>query len=449
MLNRRQFLGSLALGASGQNRSAKRPNILLILADDLGFECLGCNGGTSYRTPNLDRLAASGIRFTHAYAQPLCTPTRVQLMTGQFNFRNWRAFGLMDRGEKTFGHMMQKAGYKTAIAGKWQFYSYEAKGSPRYEAGMKPQEGGFDEYLLWHALHTEDKGSRYADPVLNHNGALLRDTKGKYGPDLELDFLTQFMERNRENPFFAYYSMTLTHGPFNMTPHSRGWANGNRLKDDPQNFADMVEYMDACVGRLVQFLDDSGLASNTLLLFYADNGTPQEVTSRMGTRVIPGGKGKTTDAGMHVPLIARWKGINGEGQTCSDLIDSTDFVPTMMEATGATWFEGRPLDGRSFMPQIRGKRGSPRACAFSHYDPHPGQRTNIKPTRLAWDGRYKLYMDGRLFNIEKDYFEERPITVESGIDRSERRKLQATLDQMAKVMPPKFNAFESDGLKPY
>lgn len=449
MLSRRHFIGSLTAAASAQIRVRQRPNILLILADDLGLECLGCYGGTSYRTPNLDRLAGQGVRFTSAYAQPLCTPTRVQLMTGQCNFRNWRAFGIMDRNEKTFGHMMQKAGYRTAIAGKWQFYSYEAKGSPRYEAGMKPGESGFDEYLLWHALHTEDKGSRYADPVLNEKGKILTNTKGKYGPDLELEFLTRFMERNRSTPFFAYYPMTLTHGPFNMTPQSAGWKTGDRLKDDPKNFRDMVEYMDRIVGQLMEFLNQSGLASNTLVLFYGDNGTPEEVTSRMGVKVIPGGKGKTTDAGMHVPLIAYWKGVSATHATCSDLIDSTDFIPTVMDATGATWFEGRPLDGRSFLPQIRGDKGNPREVAFAHYDPHPGQRTNFPPTRLAWDHRYKLYMDGRLFDIENDSLEERPIRQDSPEQHAARKKLQATLDQMAKVMPPRFNKFESDGLKPY
>jgi arylsulfatase A len=448
-LTRRHFLGALTAAASAQERAVTRPNILLILADDLGIECLGCYGGTSYRTPNLNRLAESGVRFTHAYAQPLCTPTRVQLMTGQHNFRNWLGFGIMDRNEKTFGHMMQKAGYRTAIAGKWQFYSYEQKPSPRYEAGMKPEESGFDEYLLWHALHTEDKGSRYANPVLNRNGAVLPDTKGKYGPDLEVEFLTQFMAGSREKPFFVYYPMTLTHGPFNMTPNSNEWGSGNRLKDDPRHFADMVEYMDHTVGRLVAFLDKSGLASNTILLFYGDNGTPAEITSRLGAKVIPGGKGKTTDAGMHVPLIAQWKGSTAVGKTCSDLIDSTDFIPTMMEATGATWFEGRPLDGRSFLPQIRGEEGQPRGAAFAHYDPHPGQKVNFKATRLAWDHNYKLYMDGRLFNTRKDYFEQSPIANDSYKDRAERRKLQSTLDQMARVSPPKFNTFESDGHKPY
>jgi arylsulfatase A len=447
---RRQFLATVPFAAvAAQTAARKRPNVLLMMADDLGFECLNCYGGTSYKTPNLDRLASSGVRFTHAYAQPLCTPTRVQLMTGQLNFRNWRGFGIMDPTEKTFGHMMQEAGYRTAIAGKWQFYSYDEKGSPRYEKGMKPEQSGFDQYLLWHALHTEDKGSRYADPVLNHNGKVLTDTKGKYGPDLEVEFLEKFMEQNKSNPFFAYYPMTLTHGPFNMTPRSADWASGNRLKDDPRNFGDMVEYMDGTVGRLMKFLDDSGLASNTLVLFYGDNGTPPEITSRMGNKVIPGGKGKTTDAGMHVPLIARWPGVTTAGRVCKDLIDSTDFIPTMMEASGAKWFKGRPLDGRSFVPQLSGQKGNPREAAFAHYDPHPGAKVNFQPTRFAWDHRHKLYMDGRLFDMQEDYFEQKPLTTDTADSQRARRKLQAKLDEMAKLMPPKFNKFEADSRKAY
>ncbi|HYO83199.1 MAG TPA: sulfatase-like hydrolase/transferase, partial [Bryobacteraceae bacterium] len=149
--SRRQLLTALPLAGMLPAADSSRPNVLLIMADDLGYECLGCNGGTSYRTPNLDRMARSGVRFTHAYAQPLCTPTRVQLMTGQHNFRNWRGFGLIDPSEKTFGHRMTELGYRTAIAGKWQFYSYEAKGSPRYRAGMLPDQSGFQQHLLWHA----------------------------------------------------------------------------------------------------------------------------------------------------------------------------------------------------------------------------------------------------------------------------------------------------------
>lgn len=445
-MTRRELLALPALAAA---QTWRRPNVLLIMADDFGYECLGCNGGTSYKTPNLDRFAQGGVRFTQAYAQPLCTPTRMQLMTGQYNFRNYRGFGLMDPKEKTFGHMMQAAGYRTAIAGKWQFYSYEEAASPRYKAGMLPEQGGFDEYLLWHDRLTEDKGSRYADPVVNENGKLRTDTKGKYGPDLFAEFMNGFVDRNKDRPFFAYYPMVLTHGPFNPTPKSKDWAHGNRLKDDPKYFGDMVEYADEEFGRVVGHIDRLGLANDTLILFYGDNGTPLEVSSRMGDRVIPGGKQLTTDNGMHVPMLARWQGVSPVGRVCDDLIDSTDFLPTIAEATGAHWFKNLPLDGRSFLPQVRGQRGNPHPWLFSHWDPHPGCKADIKPTRLAWDQRWKLYMDGRLFDRQHDYFEKSPVTEASPEAASARKKLQGALDQMARVRPPKFNRFETDGRKAY
>lgn len=450
-LSRRTFASAAAASLAGPlaGQGRERPNIVLLMADDFGYECVGANGGTSYRTPHLDRLARTGVRFTHGYAQPLCTPTRVQLMTGQHNFRNYQSFGTMAPSEKTFGHMMQRAGYKTAIAGKWQFYSYEAKGSPRYGIGQKPEQSGFDEYLLWHDLLTETKGSRYADPVINQNGKLRADTRGKYGPDLFAGFLGDFMERHRDQPFFAYYSMPLTHAPFNPTPRSADWAKGDRLKDDKKYFGDMVEYLDDEVGRLLARIDSLGIAGRTLVLFYADNGSPPEVTSRMGSRIIPGGKGKTIDSGMHVPLMARWSGVTPEGRVCSDLIDSTDFIPTMMEASGARWFDGRPLDGRSFLPQIRGQKGKPRDWAFAHYDPHPGCKVNFPPTRLAWDHRWKLYLDNRLYNIESDPAETAPVTATSGEPKAARDKLQAGLDQMARVQAVKFNKFATDGRAAY
>jgi arylsulfatase A len=205
--------------------AATRPNILLILADDLGLEGLGCYGGLDYRTPHLDRLAANGARFTHAYAQPLCTPTRLQLLTGKYNQRNWVAFGIMVPKEKTIGHFLREAGYKTCIAGKWQFWSYDPPDYPgaaqRRGIGMKIENAGFDAYSVWHAFHTEDKGSRYANPTVYQNGEFLKNTAGKYGEDLWIDFIADFMDRNRREPVFAFYAMALPHWPMVPTPNSR------------------------------------------------------------------------------------------------------------------------------------------------------------------------------------------------------------------------------------
>lgn len=435
-MERRAFLSSAAAAALARPLAAApaRPNILLIMADDLGYECLGCNGGTSYRTPNLDRLATRGIRFTHAYAQPLCTPTRVQLMTGLSNQRNWRAFGVMDPKEVTFGHRFQKLGYRTAMAGKWQLYSYNPPDfEPEWRGrGMKPEQSGFDEYCTWHSLHTEEKGSRYGDPTVIVNGKLEKGLRDQYGDDMFSKFLFDFMERNREKPFFAYYPMALTHGPFNPTPRSKDWNTPNRLKNDKRYFGDMVEYMDEVIGRVVAKVESLGLAEKTLVLYYSDNGTDQSITSRMGEKVVKGGKGLTTDAGMHVPMMAWWKGTTPEGRVLGDLVDSSDFLPTMLEAVGAP--RDSKFDGQSFYPQLLGKRGKPREWIYSWFDPRPGHAKEqyTRLVRHARDQRWKLYDDGRLFDVVADELEQHPAAAEgSGEARRARAKLQAVLDRYA------------------
>ncbi len=400
------------------------------MADDLGVECLGCYGGSSYRTPNLDRLAAGGVRFTHAYSTPLCTPTRVQLMTGKYNFRNWRAFGILDPNARTFGHLMRDAGYRTVISGKWQLYSYNPPDfMPEWRGkGMRPEQSGFEEYHLWHAGHTEEKGSRYADPTILVNGRLRTDTKGKYGPDLYTDYLLDFLERHASEPVFAYYPMALTHGPFNPTPHSPVWRTGDRLENDPKYFKDMVEYMDHLVGRIVARLAELGLRERTLLLFYSDNGTPNQVTSEFQGRPYRGGKGEMTDAGTHVPLIANWPGTIAPGRVLDDLVDSTDFYPTLAELAGAALGKEGPIDGRSFLPQLRGEPGHPRAWVYCDHNPHPGwSKERFTQQRWARDRRYKLYDDGRLFDVPQDPAEERPLPPEALPEV--RARLQAVLDR--------------------
>ncbi|MCM8529256.1 MAG: sulfatase-like hydrolase/transferase, partial [Lentisphaeraceae bacterium] len=225
----------------------KRPNIILIMVDDLGVEGIGSYGGLSYKTPKLDKLASEGIRFTHAYAQPLCTNTRMQLMTGLYNNRNWQYFGILPQGSKTIGHYMQEAGYNTCIAGKWQLQSYDPPDYPGSElrrgTGVHPKDAGFDEYSLYHSLHTEDKGSRYADPTYLENGELKKELKGKYGPDMWLNYVKSYIDRkkNDSKPFFVYYPMALPHWPMVPTPDSPEWKeHERRLEEDLSYFKDMV-----------------------------------------------------------------------------------------------------------------------------------------------------------------------------------------------------------------
>jgi len=409
-----------------------KPNIILILADDLGYECLGCYGGESYQTPVLDGLAKEGMRFDHGYALPLCTPTRLQLMTGKYNFRNWQAFGVMDPSEQTFGHLMTEAGYKTCISGKWQMHSYNP---PDYEPewrgkGQLAKDSGFDEYCLWHTLHTEDKGSRYADPVIEQNGKYLEDTEGKYGPDIYTEYICDYMERHKDDPFFVYYPMALTHGPFEPTPDSEIWSE-NRHDSGVKYFKDMVEYMDVVIGRIVDKVDELGLRENTLILFIGDNGSPRQVTSIINGREFVGGKGLPTDAGTRVPFIASWPGTIAPGSVSDDLIDCSDFLPTMMEMAGVSLPQDYVCDGVSFLPQLKGEAGNPRDWIFAYHTPLPGWgKDGYYLQRWAQDKQWKLYDTGKLYDVVADELEEHSI-VDGGAEAEvARQKLQPVLDRM-------------------
>lgn len=382
---------------TGSVASAARPNIVLIMADDFGYECLSCNGSTSYQTPNLDALAKGGIRFTNCYAQPLCTPTRVQLMTGIYNVRNYVRFGLLDPKATTFAQLLKKAGYATCVAGKWQL-----------EGGLKgPNNFGFDEYCLW---QLNRRPGRYPNPGLEVNGKQIDYNNGEYGPDLVVDYMVDFIGRHRDKPFLVYYPMMLTHSPFVPTPDSKEWdprAKGEgRGKSKPKHFADMVAYADKMVARIVKQLDEVGVRENTLILFLGDNGTGKGITSMMGDRVVRGGKGMTTNAGTHVPFVASWPAVAPRGKVLDDLIDSTDFFPTLLEAAGAELPDDLKIDGRSFLPQLRGEKGNPREWVYCWYSRSGG------PTgaEFARDKHYKLYRTGGLYDLDDDPLEQKDLS---------------------------------------
>ena len=434
----------------------RRPNIVLIVSDDLGYEAVGANGGTSYKTPVIDRMAANGIRFENAHVMPLCTPTRVQLMTGKYNFRNYIGMGLMDSDEVTFGHLFSDAGYKTLISGKWQMYSYDTQDefSGDRNRGQRIEDAGFDEYCVWHAHHNEDKGSRYKDPVIYENGEYLEDTADKYGDYIFADRILNFMDRNKDEEFFVYYPMALTHGPFEPTPDSPEWEGyepwDNKMfgattraemlagvESSPGFFKDMVEYHDKVIGRVNDKLDELGIREDTVVIYVGDNGTTQGLCSIMHDhREVCGGKGLTNDRGTHVPLIVEWPGTIAAGSVEKSMVDSSDFLPTILEIAGIDPGVDYEMDGRSFLPQLEGKTGNPRDWMYFHFAPK--NWLFIIDTRFIRGTRWKLYDNGNLFDLEDDPDEEYPIlpTRDNGEQAEARAQLEPIFAQMVPEIPP-------------
>ena len=375
--------------------AADRPNVVMIMADDMGYECVGANGAEGYTTPHIDRLAASGVRFTDCHSQPICTPSRVKIMTGLSNARNYIRFGLLDPEAKTFGHMMRAAGYRTCVGGKWQLLG-------GFEG---PGKFGFDEYCLWQLTR---RPSRYPNPGLEVNGEAI-DYPGKYGPDIVTDYLCDFMERNREQPFFVYYPMILPHWPFEPTPDSEDWdpaAKGGKGHGNPKYFPDMVAYTDKMVGKLDAKLKELGLRDNTLLIFTCDNGTATSVTSTFRGEEYPGGKGSLVNHGHHVPLVVSWPAAIREARVLDDLVDLSDMMPTIAAATGAV--PPGEIDGRSFLPRLRGEAGDPREWLYIWYARN-GRMGEGGSGEIVLTKELKLYRGGRLFD-RADIWDRTPLT---------------------------------------
>ena len=377
------------------DRKVEHPNIVLIMADDLGYECLACNGGESYQTPELDKLAASGVRYTNCFSQPLCTPSRVQIMTGKYNNRNYTAFGILKPGELTFAHLFKEAGYATGIVGKWQLYGSTSAGKLK-GTGTYPSEAGFDEYCLW---QIDRVGSRYADPLIHWNDSTPKVFQNEYGPDVFYRFIDKFLTKNKDKPFFLYYPMVLPHDPHVPTPDSKEWETDPNTKND-RFFADMVRYMDKNVGRVVDKLNELDLGDNTIIIFTGDNGTSRRIVSRMNGDEISGKKGIPVYYGTHVPLIISGGKMVKGGVVRNNLIDFTDFVPSICGLAGidiSSW-QG---DGKSFKKSLINENEQ-RNWIYCFYN---SGKKHFPLAVFAQNKTYKLYQDGRFFNIEKDHAE--------------------------------------------
>ena len=330
------------------------PNIVLVLADDVGHECLGCYGGESYNTPNLDHLAKTGMRFQHCYSMTVCHPTRLTLMTGRYPFRfkdaKWGTFPTSAESQ-TFSKILAEAGYATAVVSKWQLTML--RDDPDH-----PYRLGFQQSYLW-GWH---EGPRYYEPMVYQNGRVREDTLGHYGPDLYVRTLIEFMKENRDRPFIAYYPMALCHDVTDDL--EKPVAHGPLDRYD--SYPEMIAEMDRAVGRIVAALNALKLREKTLILFVADNGTPKRmilraegnrlirvpVVSKQNGRRVAGGKGTLLDTGTHVPLIANWTGRIDGGQVVDDLVDVSDFWPTILELAEVERPKDLRVDGHSFARRL-------------------------------------------------------------------------------------------------
>ncbi len=405
-----------------QKPSERSPNIILIMADDMGFETIGCYGSASYKTPRIDKMAEDGVKFEYCFSQPLCTPSRVKIMTGKSNFRNYERFGYLNLNETTFAHVLKSHGYSTCIAGKWQLRGDE----------YAPYKAGFDEYLLWNIMDTASTYSeRYKNPRLLENGKRKKYENGEYGPELFVNFIKNFMERKKDTPFLVYYPMVLPHRPFVPSPDNgieydefkvvnRGEPGGS--PSDTIYFKDEMAYIDKIVGEIIDKIHELGINENTLILFTGDNGTGREIISTMNDgKKIPGMKGVSNKYGMHVPLVAYWNGKIKPGQVNDNLVDFADFLPTFCDAADIKLPETFITDGISFLPQMLGQDYSPREWLFCHYDPQKG---GFDKKRFVYNREWKLYETGEIYNVVNDPMEQYPIA-ENDLN-PEQRKLIAT-----------------------
>ena len=362
----------------------KQPNVVLILIDDLshyGVTAYGANRisersgafeNVTFQTPNIDRLAHDGLRCDNAFVYPLCESTRIALMSGQYNSRNFLRCKSQHASEITFGDVFQKAGYATGIFGKWK----QTRGTREIPGKDYILQFGWDEFCCFDVV---GEGQRFINPNLVINGEIC-DYGGRtdvdphtgrrwYGPDICNRRALEFIERHRDEPFFLYYPMMLVHDEHKPTPDTQPRSlfdecDEAKSFDDRRFFPDMLAYMDKLIGQVVDKLDEQGLRDNTLVIVMGDNGTKEPFTHILpdGT-LYPGGKGGNKDNGLHVPLIFSWPGEipgseNNQIRTYDGLVDVTDIYPTILEATGIPIPNRNGIDGISFWPQILGARAN-------------------------------------------------------------------------------------------
>jgi arylsulfatase A len=404
------FVALFACLANGA--PAKKPNIIFILADDLGIGNVSCYGADNFKTPNLDALAKTGLRFENCYAAPLCGPSRALLMTGRYAFhtgmtRNDSGHLLKPANETMMPVILKPAGYVTGMCGKWA------------QLPLQPGDWGFDEYLRFQGSgkywNFQTQNKTY---TLNGKEVPLRDDE--YLPDRMHTFVVDFISRHKDQPFYLYYSMSHVHGKILRTPDT---APGT--KDEFQLYKDNVAYMDKLIGKLLAELDRLKLRDNTVIFFAGDNGTapPWYSRSTIHGKDLSGHKGTMLECGALVPCLANWPGKIARGKVTQGLINSTDFYPTIAAIAGATLPANRTMDGRNFAPQLLGESTKwPRDWIY----------VQLGAKWYDRDRDWKLNQSKELFDMRGAPFKEIlvPAETQDPTANAERKHLQSVLDEL-------------------
>ncbi|MDA7922457.1 sulfatase-like hydrolase/transferase, partial [Verrucomicrobiales bacterium] len=346
-MNFRSLLATLCLfaGTTSLSFADSRPNVLFIIADDLGYETLGSYGGQDFSTPRLDALAVESTRLTRFYGSAVCTPSRMSLYTGQYVINHgYRSvlpvhtgspkavdFSKLNTLPKTF----QKAGYRTATTGKWQLAGLEHH--PHHI-----RSGGFDSWCVWQIWKDGAKTTRYENPCLNKDGKILNDISDRFGPDVLGEYVINEMKIGVKTgqPFYIHHNMMLPHWPIIATPDDR--AAGKK----EGSLASMIHYMDKKIGELLDALDELEIADNTWVIFIGDNGTDSKIPRKTDHGKVTGGKHHLVEGGIHLPAIIRGPGMT-EAAVFDDLVDIADLYPTICELAKVPVPAADSIDGIS------------------------------------------------------------------------------------------------------
>lgn len=396
------------LFANASFAQQKKPNIIFVLADDLGIDGVSAYGADFFKTPVIDKLAKEGIRYTNAYTVPLCGPSRALILSGRYGFRtgavNQDMTGeIKPSAENFMPSILKKAGYTSSMIGKWG------------QLPLGPAEFGFDDYLRFFGsgsfFNEEGKKDKY---VVNGKESVLKD--GEYMPDLMHDHMVNFLAQHKKDPFYLYYSLSHVHGEIVATPDSKPGTT-----DYKELYADNISYMDKLVGKLVHTLDSLKLRENTLIVFFGDNGTAGEAAQigRVQGQKLSGKKGTMQECGSLVPMIVNWPGMIKKPGVSNSLIDAADFIPTFAELAGAPLPTNNVLDGVSFAYQLKGGKGTAREWIF----------TGLGKDWYVRSANWKLMRSGDLYDMRKAPFEEKLVVVDDKTT-AEKQKLQAVLDKL-------------------